>query len=303
MFHGFKSLALVAGVIVALAGSTNAAGAINYVQNESLELPSGVFSNPPALVFSQSDGKYEAQKDKTYSTSLRLKAEKKWNARITEWELAEIKTGAVLNSNGFQQASIKKLDKSVTYNIGWDQLKHFESKGRALCEQHGKPNEKVVKTSANIRFEFKAIVRARTNNASDVKVLKKFLPIHVVCMPEPFEVKDVQLSVQYEGNSRDCPVKATLKAKFTTNKPGKNKFTFLLVRDNGMKQEVNAETFGSGAQSIALWHKNYTFTKTESRKYMIVVIGHKATALWVPVRANCSSGPAGGFSNGPIPTN
>ena len=78
---------------------------------------------------------------------------------------------------------------------------------------------------------------------------------------------------------------------------------FVLVRDNGMKQEVNAETFGSGAQSIALWRKNYTFTKTESRKYMIVVKGHKATALWVPVRANCSSGPAGGFSNGPIPTN
>lgn len=61
--------------------------------------------------------------------------------------------------------------------------------------------------------------------------------------------------------------------------------------------------YPDGNGGVATWQKKYTFTKTESRKYMIYVKGHKATAMWVPLGAKCSSGPAGGFSNGPIPTN
>ncbi|MGE5766156.1 MAG: hypothetical protein ACM35H_03155 [Bacteroidota bacterium] len=300
----FRSAVLAALVAcAALASPANAAGLVNYIQNESLELPQNIFSNPPALVFELKDGKYEAKKDESYSIPLRLKAEKKWNARITMWFLEEQGAKVTLASNGFSPTSLKKLDKSVTYKVGWNELKRFEAKGRKVCEQHGNPNEKVVKLDPNVRFSFKAIVWAETKNAWDPRVLYQALGIRIVCMPEPFEVKDVQLSVKYEGNSRDCPVNATLQAKFKTNKPEKKQFTFVLVRDNGMKQEVTKYAYPDGSGGVATWQKKYTFTKTESRKYMIYVKGHKATAMWVPVGANCSSGPGGGFSNGPIPTN
>jgi hypothetical protein len=118
-------------------------------------------------------------------------------------------------------------------------------------------------------------------------------------MPEPFEVKDVELSVKYHGDPFACPVKATLSAKFTTNKPGKNKFSFMLFRDNGMKQVVSSETFGSG---YAVFHKDYTFKKSDSRKYMVIVNGSPISTNWVPMHVNCSAA-AGSFSNGSKPTN
>lgn len=306
MFKVLKPLALAAVVTVALTSAADA-GHSGGIRNASFEVPTSVFSNPTTLVFVPKNGKYELKEIEGAAIQVRLKAEKARRAWISNYHIKfDSPQGTTIVDSGWQDLKVEKLDKKFTLKLTEGLLKSYVAEGQKYCNQKGNPLKKVVEKDS---FGLYAHVRSKGKNVAilagspDRIDFSRGLPIYFACMPEPFEVKDVQLSVKYEGNSRDCPVKATLQARFKTNKPEKQQFTFVLVRDNGMKQEVTRYAYPQGNGGVATWQKKYTFTKTERRKYMIYVKGHKATAMWVPVGANCSSGPAGGFSNGPIPTN
>jgi len=302
MLKVLKPLTLAAVATLALTGAAEAAG----IKNASFELQSSVFNHPLTLVFAPKDGKYELKEIEGGSIQARLQADKIGRGWIASYHInLHSRNGQTLVSSGWEDLKAKKVDKSFTFKLTKDLLKPQVAEGRKFCNENGNPLKKVVKKrSLGIYATVKAGMKDVTLAVGkSVVYINRGMNYSIACMPAHFEVNDVQLSVKYEGNSRDCPVKATLQAKFKTNKPEKQQFTFVLVRDNGMKQEVTRYAYPQGNGGVASWQKSYTFTKTESRKYMIYVKGHKATAMWVPVGANCSSSPAGGFSNGPIPTN
>jgi len=270
--------------------STPASAGINLIKNASFGASDSYLNNPPALVFVPKNGKYEVQKSGNHQVKLHLKAEKKWNARITKWEIVETSAGGgMIASNGFASSSLKTLNKTVTLKIGWNKLKHFEAKGRKVCEQHGKPDEKVIKSSKDVRFEFSGYIQAKNKNRTDAWKKLDTVPIRVVCMPEPFAVNDVKLSVKFDGSPLSCPVKATLKAEFKGNKPGT--FKFRIFRGDGATQDVTRTIGNAGTVSFA---KHYTFNKSTDRKYLIAVIGHPIATQWVPMKVNCGK-KIGGF--------
>lgn len=279
-FFRASLLALAATAVL----STPASADINLIKNASFGASDSYLNNPPALVFVPKNGKYEVQKSGNYQVKLHLKAEKKWNARITKWEIVETSTGGgMVASNGFASSSLKKLNKTVTLKIGWNKLKHFEAKGRKVCEQHGKPDEKVTKSVKDVRFEFSGFIKAKNKNRTDTWKNWDFVPIRVVCMPEPFAVKDVKLSVKFHSSPFKCPVKATLKAEFEANKPGT--FKFRIFRDDGATQDVTRTIGQAGKVSFV---KHYNFKKAAKRKYLVAVIGHPVATQWVPMNVNCN---------------
>jgi len=296
----FLKTAVLVLAASAVLGSAAAEAKVDLLKNESISIAKTYLSNPPAMVFVPKNGKYEAEKTGSYNVKVHFHAERRLTAKIWQWRVEEQYTNTRIADNGFQDVDLKTLDKTFNLKIDWNFLKQHEAKARKVCETHGKPNEKVIKTDNEVRLYYTGTAWAKTNNSSDSSTVAAVIPINIVCMPEPFEVKDVDLKVEYKGSNAKCPVHATLKAKFTTNKPGKNKFTFILVRGDGSKQEIDAETFGSGQQSIALWHKDYTFNKSENRKYMIIVKGSPISTNWVPMKANCGEG-IGGFNSAPKP--
>jgi len=279
-FFRASLLALAATAVL----STPASADIKLIKHASFGASDSYLNNPPALVFVPKNGKYEVQKSGNYEVKLHLKAEKKWNARITKWEIMETTAGGgMIASNGFASSSLKKLNKTVTLNIGWNKLKHFEAKGRKICEQHGKPDEKAIKISKDVRFEFTGFIRAENKNRIDVWNNWDSVSIKVVCMPEPFAVNDVKLSVKFDGSPFKCPVKATLKAEFKANKPGT--FKFRIFRGDGTTQDVTRTIGNAGKVSYT---KHYTFNKSTDRKYLIAVIGHPVATQWVPMKVGCN---------------
>ena len=307
MFKRLKPLALAVVATLALTGATEAGYGGIKQKTASFKVLDSVMHHTTTMVFAPKNGKYEFKEMQGGPLQVHLKAEKARRAWISRYYIAlGSSMGLKLIDTGWGDLKDEKVDKSFSFNLTRQMLKSIETEGRNFCNRKGNPNETVLeKTSIKVfaRVESGGNNIAMTTNSLDSYTANRYAPIYIACMPEPFEVTDVQLSVKYEGNSRNCPVNATLQAKFKTNKAEKKQFTFVLVRDNGMKQEVTKYAYPEGNGGVATWQKKYTFTKTESRKYMIYVKGHKATAMWVPVGANCSSGPAGGFSNGPIPTN
>ncbi|WP_299396169.1 hypothetical protein [Pelagibius sp.] len=277
----FRASLLALATSVALIAPASAD--IKLIKNYSFGPSNSYLNNPPALVFVPKSGKYEMEKPGNYQVKLHLKAEKKWNARITNWEIVETSAGGgMIASHGFAPTSLKKLNKTVTLKIGPNKLKHFEAKGRKVCQQHGKPDEKVVKISKDVRFEFSGYVMAKNKNRIDVRKETDSVSIKIVCMPEPFAVNDVKLSVKFNGSPLSCPVKATLKAEFKGNKPGT--FTFRIFRGDGATQDVTRTIGSAGKVSFT---KHYTFNKSADRKYLIAVIGHPIATQWVPMKVHC----------------
>lgn len=296
----FLKAAALALMVTAVLGGGTAQAKTDLIKNNSVSIAKSYLNNPPAMVFVPKNGKYEADKSGSYNVDVHIHAERRLTAKIWQWRVEEQYTKTLVADNGFQDVDLKTLDKTFHLKIDWNFLKKHEAKARKVCEAHGKPNEKVIKTNNDVRLYYTSTVWAKTKNKGDWEKVAAVIPISIVCMPEPFEVKDVDLKVEYQGSNAKCPVKAVLKAKFTTNKPGKHKIKFLLVRGDGAKQWNTTETFGSGQQSIALWHKNYTFTKSETRKYMIIVQGSPISTNWVPMKATCGEG-VGDFKAGPKP--
>lgn len=302
MFKHLKPLALAAVATLALAGVAEAG--IGGIKSASVDVAGSVMHNPTTLVFAPKDGKYEFKELTGGPVQVRMTADTSLRAWISRYQLRlNSWDGPTLADSGWGDLKKDKIDKTVSFKPTREMLKALESAGRKFCNAKGSPSKKVLEKKWVKMYSL--IESGGKNIMQYPRFVQRYpsFPAYIACMPAPFEVNDVQLSVQYEGSSRDCPVNATLQAKFKTNKPEKKQFTFVLVRDNGMKQEVTKYAYPQGNGGVATWQKKYTFTKTEKRKYMIYVKGHKATAMWVPVGANCSSGPAGGFSNGALPTN
>lgn len=295
----FIKAAALALVATAVLGSGAAQAKTDLIKNNSVSIANTYLSNPPAIVFVPKNGKYEADKSRSYNVDVHIHAERRLTAKIWHWQVEEQYTKTLIGDNGFQDVALKTLDKTFHLKIDWNFLKKHEAKARKVCEVHGKPNEKVIKIDNDVRLYYSSTVWAKTKHSADSEKVSAVIPISIVCMPEPFEVKDVDVSVSYKGGMQ-CPKEATLNVKFTTNKPGKHKIEFMLARGDGATQWNTVYTFGSGDHSIAVFHKNYTFKKSESRKYMIVVKGSPISSDWVPMKVNCGTG-GGGFKAAPKP--
>lgn len=292
-----------AALVSTVVFSSAALAAGDYVKNHSLQIDQGVLSNPPVIVYVPKNGKYQAQKEGSYSIKMRWKAQRRLAARIIWWQLDNLTNNVVVDSSGFSSVSLKKLDKTIVYPVSWNQLKHFESAGRKVCEKHGDPDKKIIKTSKDIRFKFIGSVKAKPKRKSAVTDLDMsfpaYLPVRIVCMPVPFKITEAKLSVKYHSNPNKCPVRVTLKAAFKGNKPGS--FKFNLYRGDGEFQNVT-RTIGSTGK--ANFSKDYTFTGSIDRKYMVAVLPSGASTGWVPMKVNCGKKPAGGgFQTAPKPHN
>ena len=78
-------------------------------------------------------------------------------------------------------------------------------------------------------------------------------------------------------------------AEFHTNRPGK--VNFLYHRSDGKKQNASVTTSKSGSGFTKRWAKTYTFNKTTSRKYAVLVKDHNKSTQWVPLKVTCIKGP------------
>lgn len=298
----FSKLSLIA---VSLGGilfsSTPAISGINYIKNASLKASMGNMSNPPTMVFVPKNGKYVAEKKASYIVPLRLKAQKRLTARIYQWNLKEHYSNKLLADHGFNPVSLKKLDKKFQLKVGWNELKHLESKGRKACEQYGKADKKVVKANVKgFRLYYTSVIWAKPkNDAASWAQVSAIIPMKVVCMPEEFKVTDAKLSVKYHGSSRKCPVKVTVSANFKTNKPGGENIEFLYIRGDGKHMKVKTKT--SGSNGTAFWKKDYTIGHTVNRKYMMTIVGSPLYTGWSSVKVNCKK-KSDGFKN-PMPKN
>ncbi len=193
-------LALSLGAV--FAGSPSANADIYYFKNSSLNVAQGNMSNPPVLVYTPKNGKYEADKTGSFIVPIRLTAEKRLRARIYKWNLKEATSGTLLADNGHSNIWVKKIDKKYSLKVGWNELKHLESAGRKICEQHGKPDKKVIKPgSSKTHLYYEAYVYAKPKNKhGSTARMAQILPVKVVCMPEKFKVTDAKLSVKYHGS-------------------------------------------------------------------------------------------------------
>ncbi|TQV83602.1 hypothetical protein [Denitrobaculum tricleocarpae] len=301
MFRFSKISLLVLSLGGILVASTPAVSGIDYIKNASLKASMGNMSNPPAMVFVPKNGKYEAEKKGSYIIPIRLKAQKRLTARIYKWNLKEHYSNSLLADHGFNPVSLKKLDKQFQLKVGWNELKHLESKGRKACEQYGKADKKVVKPIVkDLRLYYTSFIFAKPkNDAATSRQVSAVVPVRLVCMPEEFKVTDAKLSVKYHGSSRKCPVKVTVSANFKTNKPGGKNIEFYYIRGDGSHMTVKTKT--SGSKGTAFWKKDYTIGHSVNRKYMLTVINSPFHTGWVPVKISCKK-KSDGFKN-PMPKN
>ncbi len=290
-------LALTASVVIS---GTAQAGNHGGIKNFSFTAQDSVLGNPLTFVFVPRKGKYHFDRIDGGPIKLRLKGEKIRRARITSYEIYIRKPlaggkpsagGKLLASNGSQEGSWKKLDRRLS--VGSRQtLKDYEAEALKLCRQHGAPNERVVK-SLGVRFYGVMSSKGKNYNVSldspatrggQVEARAK-----VVCMPEPFNVKDVKLSIKRNGSMTSCPAQITLRAQFKANKAGK--FTFRLFRGDGAFRDIDMTANSSGH---ATYTRKYSFNKTTHRKYLAAVKGGaQASSQWTPMSVNCSQ-PVGG---------
>ena len=302
MLKILKITALAAAAACTLAGPAQAFSV--GMKDVSFTTGSNVLSDPPALVFVPKNGKYEVQKDLVtqhggYNAELRLKAKRKWPYKITKWEIFDYSNKKTIADSGFSDTNLKTLNKTVMYNLGWAELKKYVPEGQKLCKSFGHPEKKKILESKGTRYFFTAKVWAKAKGLdTGVKNDLLFINVKIVCMPVPFEVKDVDLTVKHHGSNAKCPAKVTLNARFHTNKKEKHPIKFQLVRGDGAKQW---NTTHSGSSGMAFFNKTYTFTKSETRKYMIIVQGSPVSTKWVPMKVNCGEG-IGGFNTGPKPS-
>lgn len=124
-------------------------------------------------------------------------------------------------------------------------------------------------------------------NGGDVTRMAQF-KVKVTCkayVPPPLALNNT-LFMAYTHGSKGCPRKATVEAQFYTNRAGK--IEFMLYRNDGAKQKISINTTKKESGIFhAYWSKNYNFTKSVDRKYMIAVLGHKYSSQWKPIVVKC----------------
>lgn len=291
---------LLKTTVLALAASaaiTGAAQSAQLLQQVSLSASPDVPNKLPKLEYILKDGKYVLGKGAEQPfVKFRVKAKKMNDGRIVSYRVESQDSGKKFASAGaFYE---KKIDISFKHRVRGDELNALVSAGRKICETQG-DRDKVVKQLIKPGLRYKMVVRAvaLARKGEDIEHRQARVPVQVICHPEKFQVKDADLTVKFDGSPFSCPVKATLTAKFKTNKPGT--FKFNLYRGDGEFQSV---TKTAGESGIVTFKKHYTFKKATDRKYLIAVMGHPISTQWVPMKVKCNP-KTGGFQTAPKPHN
>ncbi|WP_299396168.1 hypothetical protein [Pelagibius sp.] len=253
--------------------------------------------DPPTLVFQEKNGKYVLGKGGPKATiKFRVKGEKRGRFRIVSYHLFnETSNNRITLVRNF---SVKKLDKTIMHEIKPAELQSYADHGRKICEDEGDLQQeirKTIKPGLTYRLDLQALIKQIGRDASSYRSAHASVPVRIICKPEPLRVIDADLSVTFDGSPLSCPVKATLKAKFKTNKPGT--FKFNLYRGDGEFQTV---TRTAGESKTVTFTKHYTFKKPTNRKYLVATIPSGASSGWVPMRVNCNN-KTDGFQTAPKP--
>ena len=172
-------------------------------------------------------------------------------------------------------------------------MKYKEKAARAACNAYG-GTKKVIK---NMGLNGQLTVR-HTNYGKHKQTVHRsaVMTAKVVCQPRDpkrtghstvaLKLKGVKLYTVPARPKCGKPVKMV--AEFQTNRPGK--VEFLYYRGDGKKQKASVTTSKGGAGFQKHWVKTYKISKTTSRKYKVVALGHKASTQWIPLKVNCIKG-------------
>ncbi len=252
----------------------------------------------PTLVFQEKNGKYVLGKGGPESTiKFRLNAERKGAYRLTYFEIFSFAHNKTITK--VSNFSTKTLNKTIMHKVRPAELQTYIEHGRKICDEEGDAQREVKKTiKPGLDYRLYVIARKKQLTGGIVssgKYAKASVPMQIVCKPEPLKVIDADLTVKFDGSPFSCPVKATLTAKFKTNRPGT--FKFNLYRGDGEFQTV---TRTAGASKTVTFTKHYTFKKPTNRKYLVATIPSGASSGWVPMKVHCN-GNAGGFQTAPKP--
>lgn len=304
---------LIAGSVASF--GANAQASKPYHAKDVALIPQvSTLSEMPTFVFTPKNGAWIFEEKGSTGFRFRIKAKRaRRYVRIHGYEVTALHLGSggrsTLYKTGAAPLHLKSLDKTVQSQITWQHLKPLAGKARKICETHGNPAKKVVKSIQLTLWPTFALgnkdyagspggvwsdqthlkhISYTYNYSQDIKPLSA----RVVCKAAPFEVKSADVSVTYKGNPQNCPVEAWLKVKLKANKAGKTEF--LLTRDNGMNQKV---TLNFGADGIGKWQKKYSLNQPTQRKYLVTVLGHKVSTPWRSMTA-CLFRSGGGLTTG-----
>lgn len=291
----FKTALLAMAATAILSGPVEAG---NGLKNVSFSVETA--GEPPNLTFKHANGKWvQAKKNSKPTVKFHVKAERKGAQRITTWYIRNMDIHKTITLT--KGMKVKKIDKVVMHKILPEELEPFIPLGRKVCEEEGN-TDKSFKKNLLHRPEYLFRIASRNpvlSGHSDLKTIKRKIPLQVICLPEPLKVKNIDVKVKYEKLPGKCKVKAHLQAVIKTNKKSKQNVSFWYYRDNGDRQQVTVKTQNSG---IAYFNKYYTFKKSESRKYLINVGGdHPYQTKWTAVKVNCAGSGSGGFQTAPKP--
>ncbi|WP_299396165.1 hypothetical protein [Pelagibius sp.] len=278
------------------------AEAADYIKDMSLSAVASPANKLPSLVFVPQNGQYKLAKggQSDGTVKFRAKAKRKGASRIKYWMVENTDTNKEVFGSG--NVSLKKFDRTIVHKVERAELLVFEKLGRDICKREGDPDA-LVKKTIKPGLKYKLWVRSVSliNPDSDDKgAVYASVPVQIVCLPEPLEIKGIDLTVTYKRLPGACKVKAHLQAQLKTNKNDQQKISFWLYRDDGNTQQVNATIQNNG---IAYFNKYYTFNSSVDRKYMVAVTGkYQVKSKWVPMKVSCMKGGPGGINMAPKPS-
>lgn len=227
-------------------------------------------------------------KDKTYNVPIEYRAEVSGAGR--KLKAIDVNVQTTLHGPGRYAGVRRQLDQKAAWGktvlpLRLAHLAPMAAAGKAACAKHGGASVKnvEVKLPLQMRVTF-ADGRKTREFTKDANV-----PAVFVCAAQPSrKTVDLQLEklkVYTLPVKPACGEPVRMVAEFWTNKPGTVSFQY--VRGDGEKQNASVTTEKVNGGYAKRWGKTYTFSQSESRKYMVVVNGHKASSNWVPIDVNC----------------
>ncbi|MCR9136543.1 MAG: hypothetical protein NXI27_11145 [Alphaproteobacteria bacterium] len=190
----------------------------------------------------------------------------------------------------------KKYEKLITVRIGKTVLGKHLGLAQSVCKSSGGPKKVVKDVAVNTTFYATDVSGAATSY--DTKASRKPMLMKVVCHSKvpngnaassghsSFKFKVTKTRLYTIPSRPVCGKPVKLVAEIHANRPGKANFT--LFRGDGEKQNASVTIGKSGKGFAKRWAKTYKLNKTTSRKYMIVVNGHKQSTNWVPLKVRCN---------------
>ena len=276
--------ALVVGATLAFSAGGAQAGWDGYIKSNISQ-----FGEPVRLDMIN-EGKGYKLKTRTYRVPVEYRAEVSGNKRTIRQ--IDVQVRNILHGKGSTYGLRRKLEQQAAWGkINLDMwplhLAPMEKLGRDLCKSHGGTNIKEIKTQIPVQMQ----VLFQNKDASLQTFTKDGnVPALVMCHPqqpkrESVALKLTDLKVYTVPAKPACGKPVRLVAEFWTNKAGK--IDFQLARGDGEMQKASVQTQSVGGKYVKRWGKEYKFSKSESRKYMILVTGHPASSKWVPINVRC----------------